>query len=155
MLVRTKYFGEVNITEDKIVHFQNGIMGFEQYKDYTIIYDNESSSKQTISWLQSIEKEELALPIISPLTVDSSYNPTVNEEWMQTLGNLNDENLAMFLVLTVPADITKMTANMKAPIIINSDTRQASQIIVENKEYTVKRNIYEIFNACKKEKEEK
>ena len=42
-------------------------------------------------------------------------------------------------------------ANLKAPFIINSDTRKGCQIIVENKDYEIKYNVYE---ALKKKKGE-
>lgn len=41
MKIGTKYFGNIEIGEEKIIHFENGVLGFEDYKDYTILYDNE------------------------------------------------------------------------------------------------------------------
>ena len=41
MLVQTKYFGEIDLTEDKIITLEQGIMGFENFKKYTILFDNE------------------------------------------------------------------------------------------------------------------
>ena len=38
MLVKTKCFGEVDISEEKIIEFEDGILGFEEYKKYTIKY---------------------------------------------------------------------------------------------------------------------
>ena len=45
MLVKTRYFGEIDLTEDKIVTFEQGIMGFEEYKKYTILYDSDEEKK--------------------------------------------------------------------------------------------------------------
>ena len=42
MLIDTRYFGEIDMDEKKIVHFEHGLFGFEEYKDYTILYDSES-----------------------------------------------------------------------------------------------------------------
>lgn len=145
MVVNTKCFGEVNITEDKIVTFEHGLFGFESFTKYTILYDNESETEQRISWLQSVEEPSLALPIISPLLVEENYSPSVAHELLESLDELNENNTVMFLVVTVPSDLTKMTANQKAPIIINADTRKGAQVIVDNPEYRVKYNIYEIF----------
>lgn len=39
MKIQTRYFGEVEIGDEKIVHFDKGLFGFEEYKDYTILYD--------------------------------------------------------------------------------------------------------------------
>ena len=45
MLVKTKHFGEIDLGEDKILHFENGIFGFEEYKTYTILYDSEAEER--------------------------------------------------------------------------------------------------------------
>ena len=39
MKIDTKYFGEIEIGDEKVIHFDNGVLGFEDYKDYTILYD--------------------------------------------------------------------------------------------------------------------
>lgn len=145
MLVKTKHFGEIDLTEDKILTFNNGIMGFEDFKKYTILFDSEDGEEPVISWLQSLDEETFAIPVVSPLLVKEDYNPIVEDEWLSSLGELTDENIVILLTITVPADLEKMTVNLKAPFVINSDTRKGCQIIVENKDYEVKYNVYEIL----------
>ncbi|MFA9464531.1 MAG: flagellar assembly protein FliW [Velocimicrobium sp.] len=143
MIVQTRYFGEIDLSEDKIIIFENGIMGFEQFKKFTLLYDSEKEERPSISWLQSLDEKSLALPVINPLLVDEGYNPVVEDDLLKSLGELTDENIAILLVMTIPSDIKKMTANMKAPIIINSDTRKGCQVIVENQDYPIKFKVYE------------
>ncbi len=145
MLVKTKHFGEIDLTEDKILTFENGIMGFEDFKRYTILFDSEDGEEPVISWLQSLDEETFAIPVVSPLLVKEDYNPVVEDEWLNSLGELTDENIVILLTITVPSDLEKMTVNLKAPFIINSDTRKGCQIIVENKDYEIKYNVYEIL----------
>ena len=49
MKIDTKYFGEIEIDDGKIIHFENGIMGFEEYKDFTLLYDSEAEKKPFFS----------------------------------------------------------------------------------------------------------
>ena len=151
MFVKTRYFGEIDLTEDKILTFDNGILGFEDYKKYTLLFNNEDGKGTTISWLQSLDEEGLAIPVINPLLVKEDYDPIVEDEWLASLGELTEENILVLLTMTIPSDLTKMTANLKAPFIINSDTRKGCQIIIENKDYEIKYNVYE---ALKKKKGE-
>lgn len=151
MLVKTKYFGEIDLTEDKIIEFEKGIMGFEEFKKYTILYDNEDEKKGNIMWFQSVEEPALALPVINPLYVKEDYNPDVNEEVLVPLGEFTEDNLCILLTLTVPADIKKTTANLKAPLIINADTKKGCQAIVDNQDYEVRYNVYEAVQKMKKE----
>lgn len=155
MLVETKYFGQIDLNEEKIITFSNGIMGFENYKRYTLLYDmDDDKDKFTVSWLQSLDEPEFALPVVNPYHIKPDYNPTVEDEILKTLGEFNEENLVLLLSLTVPSDVTKMTANLKAPFIINSDTRKGIQLIVENQDYEIKYNIYDYVQQLKKEKGE-
>ncbi len=154
MLINTKYFGEIDLDENKIITFEHGIMGFEEYKRYTILYDLEEGDKANVSWLQSLEEPGFALPVINPLSVKSDYNPIVEDEVLNSLGEITDENLVILLTLTVPNDITKMSVNLKAPFIINSDTRKGCQIIAENQDYEVKYNVYKGIQKLKEEKGE-
>lgn len=138
MLIDTRCFGKVDIADEKIVHFPEGLLGFEYLKDYTIIYDISNGERAKIAWLQSLKEPELALPVINPFDVMEDYNPTVDEELLKVLGDVTTENIVVLLVVTVPSDVTKTTANLKAPVIMNSDARLGAQIIVENKDYAIK-----------------
>jgi flagellar assembly factor FliW len=139
VLIKTRCFGEVEISDDKIVEFPEGILGFEELKRYTLIYDvKENGEKAKIAWLQAVDEPELALPVINPFEVKKDYDPVINETLMKDLGDVNSENAVVLLVVTVPSDITKTTANLKAPIIINSDIRVGAQLIAENRNYVVK-----------------
>ncbi|MCR5608974.1 MAG: flagellar assembly protein FliW [Lachnospiraceae bacterium] len=149
MLIKTKCFGEIDIAEDMIIEFADGLMGFEDLKRYTILYNNEEGKKSSISWLQSVDEPALALPIINPFLVKEDYNPVVEDELLKPLGDINEENLAVFLVLTVPSDLTKMTANLKAPLLVNADTKKGQQVIVENQDYVVKYNVYDVLKKKK------
>lgn len=146
MVIKTKCFGEIDIAEEKIITFDQGLLGFEEYKQYTILYDLESK-EDSISWLQSIDEPGLALPIINPLLVKTDYNPMVEDTLLESLEGISEENMAIFLVMTVPSDLTKMSVNLKAPLVINSDTKKGIQVIVENQDYTVKYSVYDLFTV--------
>ena len=150
MLVKTKFFGEVNLPEEKIITLDRGLIGLEEYKKFTILYDCDKE-ESNISWFQSVEEPTLALPIIKPWLVKEDYNPIVEDELLNHIGELTEENLVILLTMTVPEDITQMSVNLKAPIVINADTRKGAQLIVENQDYEVKYKIYEILKEKKED----
>lgn len=154
MLVQTRHFGEIDLDENKIITFEDGLIGFEDCRRYTILYNNEDGGNNTISWLQSLDMPELSLPVISPLSVVADYNPIVEDEVLMPLGDLTEENVIILLTLSVPADLTQMSANLKAPLVINSETRKGCQIIAENPDYVIKYNIYEQVKKSKEAKGE-
>ena len=149
MLIKTRHFGEVDIADDRILTFDNGILGFEDHKQYTLLYDSTEGERPPVSWLQCCDIPELAIPVISPLGIAEDYNPDVEDELLKPLGELTDENIVLLTTLTVPADVKKMSINLRAPIIINSDNRKGAQIIVENQDFPIKYAIYDILQAKK------
>ncbi|MCR5216680.1 MAG: flagellar assembly protein FliW [Lachnospiraceae bacterium] len=149
MLIESKFFGNIEVADDKIIHFETGLVGFEDYKDYTILFDTEKGEERSIMWLQCTTKKDLALPVVDPLFLTGEYNPVVEDELLKSLGGFKEEDLLLLVTLTVPSDITQMTANYKAPIVINSSTLKGIQIICENEEYKVKHPVYDIIKARK------
>lgn len=149
MLVKTKHFGEIELEGDKLIYFDNGILGFENYKDYTILYDNEVGERPIISWLQNTEEPSLSLPVINPFLILENYNPEVEDELLESLGELKEENLIVLVIITVPSNVQNMTANLKAPIIINSETKKGCQLVAQNIDYEIKHNFYDKLKALK------
>ena len=148
MLIKTKFFGEVDLPEEKIITFNRGLIGLTDYKKFTILYDCEKE-ESNVSWQQCVEEPTLALPVIKPWIVKEDYNPVVEDELLNHLGELTEDNLVLLLTMTVPTDIKQMSVNLKAPIVINADTRKGAQIICENQDYEVKYKVYDVLKEKK------
>ncbi len=141
MLIKTRYFGEVDIEKEKIIHFEQGLFGFEEYKDFTILYDSDAGSDTLFSWLQSTSEQSLAFPVVNPQRVKEDYDPLVEDALLESIGEIREGDLVVLLLATVPADVKKASVNLKAPLVINAGTRKGVQIIAENADYAVKHYI--------------
>jgi len=149
MRIKTRIFGEVEIEDSKIITFENGIVGFPDMKRFALVHDEEKGVQAGIRYLQSVEETEFAMPVMDPLQVVPDYNPEIEDELLKPLGDIQPDNLLVLVTVSVPKDITKISINLQAPIIINADERKAAQIIVEGSEYKVKYPIYEILQSKK------
>lgn len=149
MTIETRIFGEVTIDDQKIIHFENGIIGFPDLTDFALIYDAEKGNDVGIRWMQSIQEPAFAMPVMDPLLVKEDYNPEVEDELLKPLGGLDPDQLLVLVTVTVPKDLKKMTVNLKGPFVINAETRKACQIIIED-DLDVKFPIYEILESRKK-----
>ncbi len=154
MKAETKFFGTIDIDDDKIIHFPNGIIGFEYLKNFALIFDSEREEPSKISWLQSMEEPLMVLPVINPIDITEAYNPFIEDELMKNIGNPADEDILILVSMSIPSDLTKMTANLKGPFIINTVDRKAMQVIVENPEYEVKYNVYDAIERLKAKESE-
>ena len=151
MKVNTRVFGEVDIEESKIIHFPGGIIGFPELTEFALIHDSEKQSVCAVRWLQSLQEPAFAMPVVDPLAIKPNYNPVVEDELLKPIGELNPDSVLVLVTMTVPKDLTKMTVNLQAPIVVNADEKKACQIIVDTDKYPVRFPIYDIIEKMKKE----
>jgi len=57
--------------------------------------------------------------------------------------------VAVFSIVVIPEDINKITANLLAPVIINTKRFKGKQIILNDKKYTTKHYILEELKKAK------
>ncbi len=125
--ITTLHFDEIEVEDEHIVHFEEGILGFENLKEYVLIVDDQTVP---FKWLVSLDSPDIGFPLLSPWLVDADYNP----------GNdFNFDAEAFFVVVTLEDEHGKMTANLKAPIIINIEDKTGKQIILSTDKYPINR----------------
>ena len=144
MVIKTRIFGEVTIDDEKMIHFPNGIVGFPELTDFALIHDAEKGNQGGIRWLQSGQEPNFAMPVVDPLVIRTDYNPSVDDELLKVIGD--GDNLLVLVTITVPTDLKKMSINLKAPLVVNVDTRKAVQVVLED-DFPVKFQIYDILKA--------
>lgn len=151
MKADTRLFGTIDIEEDKIIRLTGGMIGFPELQNFALIFDEEEKEKKrTIMWLQSMDEPQIAFPVMHPNDVKADYNPTVNDDMLKPLGNLTDENIYILVTVTAKKDVNETSINLKAPIIINTESRLGCQMIVED-DYPVKYKLSEAKQGKKKE----
>lgn len=152
MNINTKIFGEIGVDESKIITFPSGIIGFPDLQKFLLIHDEEKTDS-IISWLQSIDEPAFAMPVVDPLRILDNYNPMVEDELLSDLEDLDENEMLVLVTITVPQDISKMTVNLAAPIVVNAKNMKAVQIIIDEPGYAVKYPIYDILKSKKADKE--
>ena len=149
MKIATKFFGEIEISDDKIITFENGIIGFPDLKRFALLHDEERGKDVGIRFLQSVEEPGFSMPVMNPLVVKPDYDPEVDDELLASAGEINSENLLVLVTVSIPGDITNMSVNLQGPFVINVDEHKGCQVIVENSAYPVKFPVYDILQAGK------
>ncbi len=144
MLINTRNFGELEIKKEEVILFQDGIPGFEELTQYAIIASPED--EVPFQWLQSLEDPQLALVIINPFLFKQDYDFQIPEAILEKMGITTPESLLVYAVVVIPEDINQMTANLLAPIIINTTNNRGKQIVLEGNQYHTKHLILEEIN---------
>ena len=151
MKANTRMFGAIDIADDKIITMEKGMIGFPELTHFALIFDEEKKDKAfRIMWLQSMDEGDIAFPVTDPICIKEDYAPSVNDEIIAPLGEMHAENTYLLVTVTVPKQIENFSVNLKAPIVINTDSNKGAQIITED-DYPVKYKIYDLLKA-KKEK---
>ena len=88
MRINTRIFGEVEIDDTKIIRFANGIIGFPELKEFSLMHDAEKEDGSGVKWLQSLQEEGFAMPVMDPLVIMPDYNPQVEDELLKPIGSL-------------------------------------------------------------------
>ena len=139
MLVRTLNFGDLDVPEDKIISFKEGLPGFPQIHHFTMLEQDEIKPFQ---YLQSLDDPPIAFLVINPFLIDQGYKFDLSPGDMEDIGSLGTEDVAVYAVATVPEDSEKATLNLMAPIMINELNRCGKQVILHDSEYSVKHPLF-------------
>ena len=138
--VYTSRFGEIEVDENKIVRFKNGIPAFEDEHEFIILpYEEESP----YYFMQSLKSPDLAFLLTIPFLFFPDYSFELDDESIKELDIQNQENVFYYSMVTIPnGSIRYMTANLVAPIVLNGANMQAKQVVLEKSNYTTKHRLF-------------
>ncbi len=139
MKVKTTRFGELEVNPTDLITFAEGLFGFENLKKYFVVDPGDST---LILWLQSTEDEKVAFPIIEPKIFKPDYIAKLLPADLNGLELDSLQSAKLYSVLTIPGNVTEMSANLKAPIVINSAKKIGKQIVLQDSKLSVKHEMY-------------
>lgn len=135
----TTRFGPFTIDEEAVLSFPRGIPGFETHTEWVIAGDDEAP----IKWLQSLSDGDVALPVARPAAIMDEYSPRFADEDLEEVRQGSDEGLILLLVLSIPEGRPwEMTANLRAPIVLQHIRRVGRQIICLNEDYPLGARVF-------------
>jgi len=140
MQIDTLRFGSVEVDPEKVIEFEDGIPGLEQYKKYALLQFEES---YPIVWLQSMDDSGICLPVLDTFIVLPDYVFDIDESDVKDLDLKSPDELHVVSVVVIPEDIQGMTVNLAAPVIINTLTGRAKQIVLSGSEYNVRAPVFQ------------
>ncbi|MCO5142362.1 MAG: flagellar assembly protein FliW [Oligoflexia bacterium] len=141
MKINTSRFGLLEVEDADIIHFRDGLLAFEDLQKFFIV---DPSDETLILWLQSADRPEVAFPILEPKLFKDDYKVRLsgNELRLLEMDSTSNMNSLVYCILTIPSDVTEITANLKAPIVINGKMNLGKQVVLQENEYGVKYAMY-------------
>ncbi|WP_257350268.1 flagellar assembly protein FliW [Pseudalkalibacillus decolorationis] len=150
MKIETKYHGNIELKENEVITLEQGLPGFIGEKRFAILPFGEDSFFQIF---QSVHKAELAFVITNPFLFFKDYEFNVPESVRNQLKIEREQDVLTFVILTVKEPFDGTTANLKAPLVVNSGSNLGKQIVLNDEEYQTKHLlIQEPITSTKEEK---
>ncbi|MGN8842569.1 flagellar assembly protein FliW [Niallia sp. HCP3S3_B10] len=140
MKIATKYHGEKEIRDKEVITFPQAIPGFPEEKEFVLLPLDEEGQ---FIVLQSVGNQQLAFVLSNPFTFFQDYDFTLEDHIVELLELESEEEVQVFSILTVQDPFEMTTANLQAPIIINSKKNIAKQVILNEPNYHTKHPLFE------------
>jgi len=133
MNVETTRFGVLEVDDGTLITMPSGPLGFEGYTRFCLIQHDAAAS---FRWLQSIEKPSLAFVVVDTSEYFADYEIEISDADAAKL-QLEDEKDALVLtILTIRDNGQDISANLAAPVIVNSKNLMGAQIVLSDERYT-------------------
>jgi flagellar assembly factor FliW len=135
--VKTKAFGLIDVDERQILHFPDGLLGFEKFRDYALL----DARQKPFFYLQSLDVSELAFVLIDPFLFRPDYSVDADDALLSSVGIESPEDALVLSIVTVPSDGTPITANLMGPLIIDKKSCRGVQVVMPDPKWQTKHDV--------------
>ena len=144
MIVKTGRFGQLTVGDDEKIRIPQGVLGFPEFTEFCLV---DPADDTLILWLQSTQNADIAFPLLEPKIFKPDYSARLSAAELRELKLENINQSAVFNILTISDDIIQMTANLKAPLVINLKEQLAKQVVLQENEYGIKHPMFKELRA--------
>lgn len=127
MQINTEHFGRIEISDEDIITFPDGLPGFEDLRGFTLLSMGEEY--RNLFLLQSVEKPEICFVVTDPFVIYNGYEVQLEDDDLELLGITTPDTVMTLAIVVIPEDPSDVRVNLKAPVIINVDRRLGKQVL--------------------------
>ncbi|MGI5838049.1 MAG: flagellar assembly protein FliW [bacterium] len=138
MQLTTEKLGVLDISDNEIINFPDGIPAFETVRRFAVVRNGRTAP---FAWLQAADRPELSFLIINPWEFCYDYDLEISENDCRALDLARPEEAAVYAILTVRGNKHEITANLLAPLVINTRAGIGRQVINNSGKYTIRHQV--------------
>lgn len=141
MQIQTKYLGEIEISKEQILSFSNGILGFEDSREFVLL---DVPDNPYFKFLQDIKNSYISFLLTNPWDFFKDYDVELpDEELLKIQINPTTENqMVIYTVVTLGQSFKESTSNLLAPIVINLYSKEGRQFILNDSLYNTRHSLF-------------
>lgn len=144
MQIQTRYLGAVDVEETQIISFPKGVPAFEDHQQFVFLpFDDDG----VFFYMQSLKDTNLCLIVCDPFRFFPDYQIDLGDQECELLEVNAPGDIALLTILTIPEDFRQTTANLLAPLVINTRSNLGLQFIPANSDYSTKQPIFPVINS--------
>ena len=136
MDINTRDFGTVQVNEDAVYAFPDGLYGFEENKSFSIF--SQAFDEVDFLYLQATDSLDPCFLVFEPWDLYDNYAPHVSPEDLKSLDVTSVDDLIFLATGSFANKEAGLSLNLKSPIVLNPKTRQAKQVILLNQDYPLR-----------------
>ncbi len=140
MNIQTKYHGEIKVNEQEIWHFEKGLPGFPDEKQFVLL---PLPNNDVFMILQAVQTPYIAFVITNPFLTFKDYEFKIDDSTLEQLQLESEKDVAVYSILTVKDPFVNTTINLQAPLIFNVKNHQAKQMILNDSPYHTKHLLFQ------------
>jgi flagellar assembly factor FliW len=133
MKVETTRFGPLEVPDEAVLQFPEGLIGFEACTRYAIV---DRQDEKPVWWLQSLDKPQVAFILTEPRSVVPGYRPEIARTDLDALDLASSDEAELHVMLVVAGSPKEITANLLGPLVINPRRRLGKQVILHSGGYS-------------------
>jgi len=140
MIIPTTRFGPLVVEEAKFITMERPILGFDRLRQYILLPGQKDSP---LWWLQSVQNPAIAFVVVNPAIIKPNYDPEFPDEVLELLDIKNIEDIVLLTIVTICSRPLRITVNLKAPLLVNAESRRAGQIVLDDPNCPIQYDIVE------------
>lgn len=139
MKVKTTRFGTIDVKEEQVVTLAEGMLGFSECSRYTLMDDEIG---EPFMWMQSLDIPSLAFVVIDPAIILPSYHFSVKKDQIKNLATDNVDDLQVYVIVTMAANILDVTVNLQGPLVVNKNKRVGLQVVLNDPNFSTRHPLF-------------
>lgn len=115
--------------EIPVIDLVHPLPGFPEQTRFALVQLDEDG---VLCQLRSLDDPALRFLVMPPVTFFPDYAPEVGDDVVADLEITSVDDVIVLLVLNAGESLGTTTANLMAPVLVNTVTRRASQVILDD-----------------------
>ncbi|MFL6107051.1 MAG: flagellar assembly protein FliW [Marmoricola sp.] len=112
-----------------VIDLVHPLPGFPDHHRFALVQLDDDG---ILCQLRSLDDPALRFLVVPPVAFFPNYEPVVGDDVVSDLDITAGDDVIVLLVLNAGDSLSSTTANLLAPVVVNTSSRRATQVILDD-----------------------